>query len=157
MNLLNRFDRFDPFDEITTLRNRMDHMLRKFDLQTETELLTTEWTPPADVVETKDAIFIKAELPGLTEKDIHVEFENGLLTVKGERKLEKETTEKNYRRVERSYGKFIRAFTLPPNVDDKKIAANFVNGLLEIEIPKKEEAKPKAINVEVRKKLTAAA
>jgi len=157
MNLLTRFDRFDPFDELSRLRNRMDRVLRNFDTPYEKELLTTEWTPAADVVETKDSIIIKSELPGMTEKDIHVDFENGMLTIKGERKLEEETADKNYRRVERTYGKFIRAFTLPPNIDDKKIAANYTNGLLEIEIPKKEEAKPKAINVEVRKKLNAAA
>ena len=157
MNLLTRFDRFDPFDELTTLRNRMDRVLRKFDFPNEEELLTTEWTPAADVMETKDAIIVRAELPGITEKDIHVEFENGLLTLRGERKIEKETNEKNYRRIERTYGKFIRTFSLPPNVDDKKIVAGYANGLLEVEIPKKEEAKPKTINVEVRKKLTAAA
>ena len=156
MNLLTRFERADPFDELTTLRNRMDRMLRKFDLPSQ-ELLTTEWTPAADVVETKDAILIKAELPGMTEKDIHVEFENSLLTIRGERQLEKETNEKNYRRVERTYGKFIRTFTLPPNVEEKKIAATYTNGLLELEIPKKEESKPKSITVEVRKKLAAAA
>lgn len=156
MNLLTRFERADPFDELTTLRNRMDRMLRKFDLPSQ-ELLTTEWTPAADVVETKDAILIKAELPGMTEKDIHVEFENSLLTIRGERQLEKETNEKNYRRVERTYGKFIRTFTLPPNVEEKKIAATYTDGLLELEIPKKEESKPKSINVEVRKKLAAAA
>lgn len=156
MNLLTRFERADPFDELTTLRNRMDRMLRKFDLPSQ-ELLTTEWTPAADVVETKDAILIKAELPGMTEKDIHVEFENSLLTIRGERQLEKETNEKNYRRVERTYGKFIRTFTLPPNVEEKKIAATYTDGLLELEIPKKEESNPKSINVEVRKKLAAAA
>lgn len=156
MNLLTRFERADPFDELTTLRNRMDRMLRKFDLPSQ-ELLTTEWTPAADVVETKDAILIKAELPGMTEKDIHVEFENSLLTIRGERQLEKETNEKNYRRVERTYGKFIRTFTLPPNVEEKKIAATYTDGLLELEIPKKEESKPKSITVEVRKKLAAAA
>ena len=157
MNLLTRFDRFEPFNELNTLRKQMDRVLRNYELPTETELLTTEWTPAADVVETKDAILIKTELPGMTEKDINVEFENGMLTIRGERKLEKETTDKNFRRIERTYGKFIRAFTLPPNVDDKKIAAAYNNGLLEIEIPKKEEAKPKAIHVDVKKKLTAAA
>ena len=156
MNLLTKLERFEPFEELNMLRNRMDRMLRKFDLPNE-ELLTAEWLPAADVVETKDAILIKTELPGINEKDIHVEFENGLLTIRGERKFEKETDDKNYRRVERTYGKFFRTFTLPPNVDDKKIAAGYVNGLLEIEIPKKEEAKPKTINVEVKKKLTAAA
>ena len=155
MSLLTRFERFDPFEELATMRNRMDRMLRNLDVTP--ELVTTDWAPAADVIETKDAILIKAEIPGMTEKDIHVTFENGTLTIRGERTQEKETEEKNFRRVERTYGKFIRSFTLPPNVDDKKIAASYNNGLLEVEIPKKEEARPKSINVEVRKKLTAAA
>jgi len=157
MNFLTRFDRIDPFDELMTLRNRMDRFVSRFADQPDQELFTTKWAPTADVVETKDSIIIKAELTGLTEKDINVELENGVLMLKGERRLEKETDEKGYRRIERSYGTFNRSFTLPPNVDTTKINAVYNNGLLEITIPKKEEAKPKAIHVDVKKKLTAAA
>ena len=123
----------------------------------ETELFPTQWAPPTDIVETKDAIVIKTELPGMTEKDIKVEVENGVLTIQGERKFEKETTEKDYRRIERSYGNFLRSFTLPTNVFGEKIHATYNAGLLEVEIPKKEEAKPRTINVDVKKKLSAAA
>jgi HSP20 family protein len=157
MTLLTRFERFDPFEDLNTLKGQFDRMLARFNPEFEEEVLTTPWTPAADVVETKDAIFIKAELPGMNEKDIKVEMENGVLTLRGERKLEKETTEKGYRRIERYYGKFVRYFTLPPTVEFNKIVATYNNGLLELEIPKKEEAKPKTIHVEVKKKLPIAA
>jgi len=154
MTFLTRFENFDPLDELTTLRNRFDRLMTR---GLDTELLPTQWAPPADILETKDAIVIKAEIPGMNEKDIKVEIENNVLTLEGERKFEKETTEKDYRRIERSYGKFLRYFTLPTNVAADKINATYTNGLLEVFIPKKEEAKPRTINVDVKKKLSAAA
>jgi HSP20 family protein len=157
MSFLTRFDRFDPFEELGTLRDRMDRIVSRLSGEPEENLFPSKWAPTADVVETKDAIIIKVELPGLNEKDVAVEIENNVLSMHGERQLEKETEEKGYRRIERSYGTFNRSFTLPLNVDTTKIAATFNNGLLEVSIPKKETAKPRTINVEVRKKLTAAA
>lgn len=157
MTLLTRFERFDPFADLSTLRNQFDRVIARLNPEEEGEIRTMEWAPTADVIENRDSILVRAELPGLTEKDVKVEMENGILTIRGERKLEKETTEKGYRHIERTYGKFVRAFTLPPNVDYNKITAGFTNGLLEIEIPKKEEAKPKAIHIEVKKKLPVAA
>ena len=158
MTLMTRFDRFDPFDELNTLRNRMDRFLTRFGTEEQEEpMLTARWMPTADVYETKDAFVVRLEVPGHTEKDIDVEIENGVLSVKGERKIEKEAEEKGYRRIERSYGKFLRAFTLPPNTLADKIAANYTNGLLELTIPKKEEAKPKKITLDIKKKLVSAA
>ncbi len=157
MTLITKFDRFNPFDDLMTVRNRFERLLARFTPEYEEELFSTQWAPPADVIETKDALYIKAELPGMNEKEIHVEMEDGVLTVHGERTLEKEEIEKGYRRIERSYGKFVRSFTLPPNVETNKITAAYNNGLLELQIPKKEEAKPKTINVEVKKKLPIAA
>lgn len=157
MSFLTRFDRFDPFEELGTLRDRMDRIISRLTNENEGELFNAKWAPTSDVVETKDAIIVKAELPGLNDKDIHVEIENNTLTLRGERKMEKETEEKGYRRIERSYGTFSRSFTLPANVDPTKIGAVFNNGLLEVSIPKKEAAKPRAINVEVNKKLPVAA
>jgi len=157
MTLLTRFERFDPFADLTTLRNQLDRLMARLNPEFQEEVLTTEWAPTADVVETADDIIIRVELPGMTEKDIKVEMENGVLTIRGERKLEREKTEKGYRHIERSYGKFVRTFTLPLNVDFNKITAAYNNGLLELFIPKKEEAKPRAIHVEVKKKLPAAA
>lgn len=157
MTFITKFDRFDPFDELSTLRNHFDRLMSRFNPEVEEELLTTTWAPVVDIFETHDAILIKAELPGINEKDIRVEMENGVLTLRGERKVEKNLTDKDYRRIERSYGKFVRTFTLPPNVEFNKIAAVYNNGLLELEIPKKEEAKTKLITVEVKKKLPIAA
>lgn len=158
MTFLTRFERWDPFEELNTLRNRMERLSTRFNFPgTDEEMFQAKWAPTADVVETKDALLIKAELPGMTEQDITVQVENGVLTIEGERKLEKDTEEKGYRRIERSYGSFFRTFMLPPNVQSEKIAANYVNGVLELTIPKKEEAKPRTIAVDVKKKLTAAA
>jgi HSP20 family protein len=149
--------RFDPFDEINTLKNRLERMLARFTPETEGELFAAQWAPVTDVVETKDVLMINTELPGLTEKDIKVQIENGILTISGERNIDKKVEEDNFRRVERSYGKFVRRFTLPPDVEGEKIAAAFNNGLLEIQIPKKESAKPRTIAVELKKKLPIAA
>jgi HSP20 family protein len=159
MNFLTKFESWDPLEELSTLRNRMDRLRARVagDPTTNEELFPSQWVPASDVLETKNAIVVKAELPGLTEKDITVEIENGMLVIKGERKFEKETDDKGYRRIERAYGNFLRTFTLPPNVAQEKIHATFTNGLLEVEIPKKEEARPKTINVAVTKKLSAAA
>ena len=157
MTLIRKFNPFDPFDEFTTLKNQFNRLLAQMNPEAEEEVVLENWAPLVDIFETKDAIMLKVELPGINEKDIHVEMENGLLTIRGERKAEKETADKGYRRVERSYGKFLRTFTLPTNVEFPKITATFTNGLLELDIPKKEEAKPKTINVEVKKKLAPAA
>ena len=151
MTILNRFDRLNPFEDLTTIRNQFDRILARFNPEFDEELLNAPWAPPADVIETKDAITIKVELPGLTEKDIHVEMENGIVTLRGERKLYKELPEKGFRQIERFYGKFVRNFVLPPNVEFNKITATYTNGLLELTLPKKEEAKPKTIHVEVKK------
>ncbi|HUP50298.1 MAG TPA: Hsp20/alpha crystallin family protein [Thermoanaerobaculia bacterium] len=157
MNLLTRFDRWEPFEELTTLKNRMDRMLSRFTEEGEEPLLTARWAPVSDIFETGDAFIVKAELPGIEEKDITVEIEGNVLTLQGERKLETETEEKGYRRMERSYGKFLRSFTLPQNVKPEKITAAFVNGILEVTVPKKEESKPRKISVELKKKLVSAA
>jgi len=155
MTFLTRFERWDPFEEMTTLRNRMDRLWSR--MVTDDEPTLANWSPTSDIVETKDEIVIKSELPGIQDKDVDIEIENGVLTIKGERKVEKEAEEKGYRRVERSYGSFFRSFTLPPNVEAEKIAATFTNGLLEVHMPKKEGAKPRSIKVEVKKQLATAA
>ena len=151
MTLLTRFDRLNPFEDLTTIRNQFDRILARFNPEFDEDVLNTPWAPAADVIETKDAITIKVEIPGMTEKDLKVEMENGVLTLNGERKLAKDFTEKGYRQIERFYGKFTRNFVLPPNVEFNKITATYVNGLLELTLPKKEEAKPKTIQVEVKK------
>jgi HSP20 family protein len=152
MNFLTRFDRWEPFEELTALRNRMDRVLSRI-ADPEKELFDATWAPITDVVETKDAVVLKAEIPGLKEKDISIEVENGVVTIQGQREFEGETESKGFRRIERAYGKFLRSFTLPPNVEPDKIHASYVNGLLEVVIPKSEVAKPKKIKLDVPRTL----
>jgi HSP20 family protein len=111
------------------------------------ELSMGAWMPPVDIVEEKDTIVLTAELPGFKEDQVEIQVENGVLTLRGERKLEERTEGKNYHRVERSYGQFVRSFTLPNNVDREGIRANFSDGLLQVELPKREEAKPRQIKI----------
>ena len=101
-----------------------------------------------DVAEETDKIVVKVEVPGMNENDLKVSFEDGLLTVSGERQFERKD-DRNYHRIERTYGSFTRTFSLPRSVDAQKISASYVNGVLEIEIPKLEEAKPKQIQINV--------
>ena len=155
MTFLTKFERWDPLEEMTALRSRMDRLWSR--MTTEGEPPLADWSPASDVIETKDELVIKAELPGIDEKLLDIEIENGILTMKGERKAEKETEEQGYRRIERSYGSFFRSFTLPPNVEAEKISATFANGLLEVHMPKKESAKPRTIKVDVKKQLATAA
>jgi HSP20 family protein len=108
----------------------------------------TAWNPPVDVLEENNRILVKVEAPGIAEKDLRVTFEDGLLTVTGERQFERKD-DRNYHRIERAYGSFTRSFTLPRSVDGSKIAASYTNGVLEIEIPKREESLPRQIEINV--------
>jgi HSP20 family protein len=113
------------------------------------DLVSGTWVPPVDVAETQDKIVVRAEVPGIRQEDISIEFENGLLTLRGERKLEK-AEGVTWHRVERIYGNFSRSFTLPRSVDPERIAATYREGILEVEVPKREEAKPKHIKIAVK-------
>ena len=148
MSFLTRFERWDPFDELNSMRNRMDRVLARMSPGDE-ELLTGQWAPLTDIIETKDAILLQAELPGMKEKDFTIEVEDNVLTVQGERHLEEKKEEKGFQRIERSYGKFLRTFTLPPNADSTAIKATFHDGVLEVTVPKKAETKPRRIDIGV--------
>jgi HSP20 family protein len=115
----------------------------------EEALTTTAFAPPVDIYEDEHNITLKMEVPGIDEKDIDVRIENTTLTVHGERKIEKEEKEENFRRVERQYGSFTRSFTLPSSVDTGQVNAHYDRGLLKISLAKKAEAKPKQIKVNV--------
>ena len=108
-----------------------------------------EWTPLADITEDDREYVIKAELPELRKEDVKVTVENGVLTISGERKFEKEEKKKKYHRVERGYGSFVRTFALPEDADAEKVKAQFKQGILEVHLPKNERAKPKQIEVNV--------
>ncbi len=112
-------------------------------------LTTSSFAPAVDVYEDEHQVTLKIEVPGIDEKDIDVRVENNTLTVHGERKIEKEEKEENYRRVERQYGSFTRTFTLPQTVDTENVSATYDKGVLKIALPKKAEAKPKQIKVNV--------
>jgi HSP20 family protein len=108
------------------------------------------WSPAVDIAETENELVLKADLPDLKLEDIEVRVENQTLTLKGERKFEKDEKSKGYHRIERSYGTFVRSFTLPASVDSEKVAAQYSNGVLTIKLPKKETAKPRQVKVEVK-------
>lgn len=139
--------RWNPFRELTSLQNEMNRLFEGFTRRTTPAETATVWSPLVDVYEDEHNVIFKAELPGLTKDDIEVQFENGVLTLKGERKMEKEVKEENFHQIERSYGRFIRSFTVPSTVEAEKIAANFKEGVLEVVLPKIEAAKPKKIEV----------
>ncbi|MEW6131221.1 MAG: Hsp20/alpha crystallin family protein [Acidobacteriota bacterium] len=139
----------DPF---RIFQNRMSRFFDEdfpFAIPEETLSLKT-WMPSCDIYETENEIVVKAELPGAKKEDVKVNIENNILTLSGERKFEEETRKENYVRVERKYGEFLRSFTLPMTVDANKVVADFKDGLLTITLPKKEEAKPKPIEITVK-------
>jgi HSP20 family protein len=149
--------RWEPFREAATLQDRMNRLFSEqfANMGSEESLAVGSFVPAVDVYEDEHAIQLKFEVPGLDEKDIDIRLENSVLTVKGERKFEKETKEENYRRVERRYGTFTRSFTLPNTVKAEDVSAGYDKGVLTIALPKKEAAKPKQIKIEVGKTLAA--
>jgi HSP20 family protein len=142
--------RSNPFDDLRRLEARMFEPFFRFPYFSE-ETPNASWNPPVDVLEEKDKIMVKVEVPGIDEKDLRVTFEDGLLTISGERQFERKE-ERNYHRIERAYGSFTRTFSLPRTVDATQIAANYNNGVLEVTIPKKEDALPKQIAINVNPK-----
>lgn len=143
--------RWEPFREFSTLQDRINRVFREsYRPEGQDESLTaSSFAPAVDVYEDEHSVTLKIEVPGIDEKDINISLENNVLTVHGERKIEKEEKEENYRRVERQYGSFTRTFTLPTTVDSENVAANYDKGVLKISLPKKAEAKPKQIKVNV--------
>ena len=146
--------RWEPFRDLATMQDRMNRMNRLFreaysPEEPEEALTTTSFAPPVDIYEDEHNIILKLEVPGIDEKDIDVRIENTTLTVHGERKIEKEEKEENFRRVERQYGSFTRSFTLPSSVDSAQVSADYDKGILKVKLAKKAEAKPKQIKVNV--------
>ena len=147
--------RWDPFDSFLNAQQDLNRVFRRGWLGPASESEISRegtWAPVIDIYETDDSMIVEAELPGLDPKDIDVSIEDGVLRLKGERKLEKEVKEENYHRVERAYGVFQRALQLPVEVDAGKVKANFDNGVLKVTVPKAEPKKPRSITVEVEKK-----
>lgn len=138
----------NPFNDLRTLQARFfEPFFGRFNYLQD-DLPTGTWAPAVDVAEEKDKILVRVEVPGMDEKDLKIHFEDGMLTVSGERQFEQKD-DRNYHRIERTYGSFIRTFSLPRTVDANAISASYRNGILEIELPKREEAKPKQIQINV--------
>jgi HSP20 family protein len=116
---------------------------------TEEELVLTDWAPLVDVEETDKEYLIKAELPEVRKEDVKVTIEDGVLSIEGERKHEKEEKTRKVHRIERSFGKFVRRFTVPPEAENAKVTAEFKDGVLHVHVPKSVVAKPKAIEIKV--------
>ena len=141
--------RWDPFRDVMALQNRVNSLFRDFNEGAESPLTTASFVPEVDIYEDEKKVMLKLEVPGIDEKDLDVSVENNTLTVKGERKFEKEEKEENFHRIERRYGSFSRAFTLPSTVDTEHIEAHYKAGVLELDLQKKPEAQPKQIKVSV--------
>jgi HSP20 family protein len=143
--------RWDPLRDMASLQNRINRFVRESYSPEgpEEALTTTTFAPPVDIYEDEHTITLQMEVPGIDEKDIDVRVEDNTLTVHGERKMEKEQKEENFRRIERQYGSFTRSFTLPSSVDRGQVSADYEKGVLKIKLAKKAEAKPKQIKVNV--------
>ncbi len=136
--------RWTPWQELENIQHHLNRVLQDSDIAPRSE---RQWAPAVDIRETADAILVDAELPGLEKQDVQVELKEGVLSISGERKTVKEVDEETVHRVERSYGRFVRSFVLPSNVDGGKVEARMENGVLHIRLQKHEAAKPRSIEI----------
>ncbi|MDF2458358.1 MAG: Heat shock protein Hsp20 family [Nitrospira sp.] len=143
--------RWDPFRELEDMSERLNRVFSRPTLRNtgKENLTVADWMPTVDISETESEYLIKAELPEVRKEDVKVTVENGVLTLQGERRQEKEEKGKRFHRVERSYGSFVRSFTLPESVDEGGVKAEYKDGVLALHLPKSERVKPKAIDVKV--------
>jgi HSP20 family protein len=140
--------RWDPFREVVSMQDRLNSLFRAMD-DGDSPLTTASFVPAVDIYEDATKVVLKLEVPGIDQKDLDIRVENNTLTVKGERKLEKEEKEENFHRIERRYGSFYRAFTLPSTVSTEDVQASYDAGVLKLELAKKPEAQPKQIKINV--------
>jgi HSP20 family protein len=141
--------RWDPFRELNALQNRVNHLFQDFSRGQNELTTTTSFVPAVDLYEDEHKVTLKLEIPGINQEDLDISLENNTLSVHGERKFEKEEKEENFHRIERRYGSFARSFSLPNTLDPESVRASYENGVLKIELAKREEAKPKQIKVNV--------
>jgi len=142
--------RWYPFRDVATLQNRVNSLFREMNDGDE-PVTAASFVPAVDIYEDAHKVVLKLEVPGIEEKDLDIRVENQTLTVKGERKFEAEEKEQNFHRIERRYGSFFRAFTLPTSVDTENVKAGYHAGVLKLELAKKAEAQPKQIKINVEK------
>jgi len=144
--------RWDPFRELEEVSDRLNRMFARPTVSRtngKETMIVSDWTPSVDISETEGEYQIKAEIPDVRKEDVKVTLEDGVLTIQGERKQEKEEKGKKFHRIERSYGSFVRSFSLPDVIEEEKVKAEFKDGVLNLHLPKSEKAKPKAIEVKV--------
>ena len=141
--------RYDPFRDLRGLQDEMNRLFSSTFSRggSDEQMFGGAWTPSVDIYENKDNIVLEAELPGMKPEDVEISIENNVLTIHGERKFEKKDENDNFHRVERSYGSFTRSFTLPPTVQSENANAEFENGVLRLTLAKREEAKPRRIEI----------
>ena len=147
--------RFEPF-RTNSLQNQISRLFNEAFERSSDESSITAWAPAVDIFETEHELVVKADLPDIKPEELDIRVENNILTIRGERKFEKKVDEKNYLRVERSYGTFARSFALANTVNSEAIKADYRDGVLTLTIPKREEAKPKHIKVNVGTQAAAA-
>jgi HSP20 family protein len=140
--------RYQPFGDFTGLQT-LNRLMQEFNRGNDELLTSGTFVPPVDIYEDENHITLKIEVPGMSEKELDIKLENSTLTVSGERKFEQEQKEENFHRIERRYGSFSRSFTLPNTVDAENVQASYENGVLNIKLAKRAEAKPKQIKVNV--------
>lgn len=140
--------RWNPQRDMMNFKRQFDRLFSDYDEEAPTR--TSFWKPAVDIFETKDSLVMKVELPGVKKEDVKIDLDNNLLSISGERKFESEVKEEDYHRIERAYGQFQRSFTLPNKVDGERIEARYENGMLEVVLPKKEEAKPRQISIKAK-------
>ncbi len=148
---------FEPFRGASTLQDQLHRVFNDVFARAGDESNLTSWAPAVDIFETEHELVVKADLPDVDLKDLDIRVENNILTIRGERKFEKKVSEDRYLRVERAYGSFRRSFSLANTVNAEAIKADYQNGVLTLTIPKREEAKPKQIKVNVGAPTMAAA
>ena len=142
--------RWDPFREVVALQNRVNSLFRDLNVnESDDPVAAASFVPAVDIYEDAKKVVLKLEVPGIEKKDLDIRVENHTLTVKGERKFEAEEKEQNFHRIERRYGSFFRAFTLPSTVDTESVQASYNAGVLKLELAKKAEAKPKQIKIDI--------
>jgi HSP20 family protein len=146
---MNSILRRDAFRNLSTWQEQVNRLLENtLPARSDNAALTT-WAPAVDIYETENELVLKADLPDINEKDLDVRVENNMLTIHGERKFEQEVKEDNYLRMERTYGSFSRSFSLPNTVNTEAIKAEYKNGVLTVELPKRAESKPKQVKINV--------
>jgi HSP20 family protein len=151
MNTLIRFEnRWNPFREMEALQNRLSSLMGRTLASApegEEKMIVAEWAPVVDIIEDAAEYLLKVELPEIKKEDVKITVDDGVLTISGERKVEKEENGRKYHRMERTYGRFVRCFAVPDNADPGRVNAEFSDGVLKVHLAKAEKAKPRSIEV----------